>query len=73
MDRAREAAERLLQQRVHRRRLLLEALATAEDYRARALARGSMDVVARYEAVILRAEEDLAALDAALTQDERQP
>ena len=32
-----------------------------------------MDVVARYEAVILRAEEDLAALDAALTQDERQP
>jgi hypothetical protein len=70
MDQAREARERLRQQRVHRRRLLLDALAKAEVYRARALARGSMGIVARHEAAILRLEQSLAVLVATLAAEE---
>jgi len=69
MEARRRALERLRRQRALRRRVVLKALAEATANRDRWLARGNARLVARYEAMILRAEQALAALDGADAAD----
>ena len=73
MGRADEALGRLRQQRVLRRRLLLDTLAKTKTFHTRALARGNPRMVAHYAGQIERTEQALAALDAALDDDETHP
>ena len=69
MDQAHAARERRGQQLARRRAIVADALALAQRHRERALAWGNARLVARYDAVILRAEGALATLDAALAAE----
>jgi len=61
----RRARDQLREQRALRRRVTLDALALATANRDRWRARGNARLVARYEAVMRRAEQALATLDSA--------